>query len=415
MSNAPLLNERSLGNNPEYAPSVDESDLHTEHMVLNMGPSHPATHGTTKFVLKLEGETVADVDIHIGYLHRGFEKMCEGGTWAQVLPYTDRLNYSSPLCNNVGYVIAVEKLLGIDVPDRAKYIRALVCEMSRITDHFTAIGAGALELGGYTPFLYGVQARELFYELVEELTGARLTTAYTRIGGVKHDLTPEFWDHMDAILPEVDRLMIDVDKLLTNNRIFYDRMVDVGVISQEDAISHGFTGVCLRSTGVGYDVRKDYPYLVYDRLDFDVPVGHRGDNYDRYLCRTEEIRQSIRMVQQIRKQLEPGPVVVDDWGIVLPPKDAVYNSIEAMIAHFKLIMEGVKVPPGEVYSFTEAANGELGFYLVSDGSGRPYRVRIRPPCFALMSGLKKMIVGKLLADIVPTYDTINMIGGENDR
>lgn len=192
-------------------------------------------------------------------------------------------------------------------------------------------------------------------------------------------------------------------------------MVDVGTISQDDAISYGFTGICLRSTGVGYDVRKDYPYLIYDRLDFDVPVGHRGDNYDRYLCRVEEIRQSIRMMKQIREQMEPGPIAVDDWGVVLPPKDAVYNSIEAMIAHFKLIMEGVKVPRGEVYSYTEAGNGELGFYLVSDGSGRPYRLRIRPPCFALMSGLKKMIVGKLLADIVPTYDTINMIGGENDR
>jgi NADH-quinone oxidoreductase subunit D len=401
---------------PEYpGPSEDVNDLHSEHMVLNMGPSHPATHGTTKFVLKLDGEEVLDVDIHIGYLHRGFEKMCEAGTWAQVLPYTDRLNYLSPLCNNVGYVLAVEKLLEVEAPERAQYIRVLVCELSRICDHLTAVGAGALELGGYTPFLYAVQARENFYEVIESVTGARLTTAYTRIGGLAHDLPEGFWEQYEWAEGEMNRLMVDIDNLLTKNRIFYDRMVDVGVISQEDAISHGFTGICLRSTGVDYDVRKAHPYLIYDRLDYDVPLGHKGDNYDRYLCRMEEIEQSVSMIRQVQKQISPGPVVLDDWAIVLPPKKDVYNSIEAMIAHFKIIMEGVNVPAGEAYGYTEAGNGELGFYLVSDGSGRPWRVRVRPPCFPIMSGLKKMIVGGMIADIVPTFDTINMIGGEIDR
>jgi NADH-quinone oxidoreductase subunit D len=402
-------------NEKVLAPSHDRADFHQSHMVLNMGPSHPATHGTTKFVLTLDGETVLDADVHVGYLHRGFEKMAEAGTWTQVLPYTDRLNYSSPLCNNVGYVLAVEKLLGIEVPERAQYIRALICELSRITDHLTAIGAGALELGGYTPFLYAIQARENFYGVVEELTGARLTTSYTRIGGLKHDLTPTFEEHYRTQESECLRLMDEVDKLLTRNRIFYDRMVDVGKMTAEEAISHGFTGPCLRSAGVGYDVRKDAPYLIYDRLDFEVPVGHNGDNYDRYLVRLEEMHQSISMIRQIFQQMPKGPINVPDWGVVLPPKVEVYNSIEAMMAHFKLIMEGVQVPAGEVYGYTEAANGELGFYIHSDGSGRPFRIHVRGPCFYLMSGIKKMIVGGMIADIVPTFDTINMIGGEIDR
>ncbi len=398
-----------------WSPSRDDADLHTRHMILNMGPSHPATHGTTKFVLTLKGERIMDVDIHIGYLHRGFEKMSEAGTWAQVIPYTDRLNYASPLCNNVGYVMAVEKLLDVEIPERAQYLRALACELSRITDHLTAIGAGALELGAYTPFLYGIEAREIFYQLVERLTGARLTTAYTRLGGVKLDLPDDFWEHWDFAKRETLRLVREVDILLTRNRIFYDRMADVGVISKEDALQYGFTGVCLRSTGIDYDVRKDFPYLIYDRVDFEVPVGHKGDNYDRYLCRMAEVVQSIRIIDQIREQIPDGPHITDDWGVALPPKDAVYNSIEAMIAHFKLIMEGTRVARGEAYGYTEGGNGELGFYVVSQGTGRPWRVHCRPPCFANLSGLKEMLIGSLLPDLIPTYDTINMIGGEIDR
>jgi NADH-quinone oxidoreductase subunit D len=391
--------------------------LHNRHMTLQMGPSHPATHGTVQLLLTLDGETIIDCDTRIGYLHRGFEKMVEVCTYNQVLPYTDRLNYSSPLCNNVGYVLAVEKALDIEVPDRAKYIRMILCEMSRISDHLTSVGAGALELGGFTPFLYAIQAREELWQVREEVTGARLTTAYTRVGGFANnrDLPENFEEKYTFARNETQRLMVDVDKLLTRNRIFYDRMADVGCISGEDAIDYGFTGPALRSTGVDYDVRVAHPYLHYDRIDFDVPVGTNGDNYDRYLCRLEEIKQSFRIIDQCLEQMEPGPVNVDDWNVVLPPKDEVYNSIEGMIAHFKLIMEGVNVPSGEVYGYTEAANGELGFYIVSDGSGRPWRLKVRPPCFALMQALTPMVKGLLLADIVPTFDTINMIGGEIDR
>lgn len=394
---------------------TDEAEIVNDKMIINMGPSHPATHGTVKFVLTLDGETVDDVDIEIGYLHRGFEKMSEMGTWQQVLPYTDRLNYVSPLINNVGYVGAIEKLWGVEITPRAKYIRMLISELSRMTDHLTSVAAGALELGGFTPFLYGVEARETLFPLVEELTGARLTTSYTRIGGLAKDLPPGYDQHMYAALEKVEGLIVKVDKLLTKNRIFYDRMMNTGVLSQEDAISSGCTGVMLRCTGVDWDLRKHQPYLAYDELDFDVIVGTRGDNYDRYLVRLEEMVQSMKMIRQILRQMPAGPINVSDWRVCLPPKDAVYNTIEGMIAHFKLTMEGHQVPAGETYFAVEGGNGEVGFHIVSQGNGRPYKVKVRPPCFYAMGILKKLIVGHMLADIIPTFDTLNMIGGEVDR
>ncbi len=417
---SPTFSERAVRmprphSDAEPLPPKEDDHLHTEYMQIAMGPSHPATHGTMQMLLTLDGETVIDADVKIGYLHRGFEKMAEVSTYNQVIPYTDRLNYVSPLCNNVGWVMTVEKALGIDVPPRCKWIRMIMCELSRISDHLTAIGAGALELGGFTPFLYCIQGREDTWDVVEEVTGARLTTTYTRVGGLRHDLPDGFAERYRQCKALVLKLLKDADALLTRNRIFYDRMANVGVISQQDAIALGFTGVCLRSTGVDYDVRTYAPYLFYDQVDFDVPVGHKGDNYDRYLCRLEEIKQAFRIIDQCLDKMEPGPVNVDDWNVVLPPKEAVYNTIEGMIAHFKIIMEGTKVPPGEVYGYIEGGNGELGFYLVSDGSGRPWRVKVRPPCFAVMQGLRQMIVGGNLADIVPTFDTLNMIGGEIDR
>lgn len=386
-----------------------------DRMILNMGPSHPATHGTVKFVLTLDGETVEDVDIHIGYLHRGFEKMSEMGTWQQVLPYTDRLNYVSPLINNVGYVGAIEKLWGVQITPRCSYIRMLVSEISRLTDHLTSIAAGALELGGFAPFLFALQAREVLYPIVEELTGARLTTSYTRIGGLAKDLPDDFERHVLKALEQVEDLNDKVDRLLTKNRIFYDRMIGTGVLSQEDAISSGCAGIMLRCTGVDWDLRKHQPYLAYDELDFDVIVGQTGDNYDRYLCRMEEMGQSMKMIRQIFKQMPSGPINVGDWHVVLPPKHAVYNTIEGMIAHFKLTTDGHQVPAGEAYYAVEGANGEVGFYIVSQGNGRPYKVHVRAPCFYAMGILKKLIVGHMLADIVPTFDTLNMIGGEVDR
>ena len=395
-------------------PAVSDP-IHDGRMKLNLGPSHPAMHGTVKMVVELEGETIRDMDIDIGYLHRGFEIMCEQSTWSQVMPYTDRLNYNSSLCNNVGYSLAVEKLLGIDVTDRCKWIRMICCEMARIGDHLTAIAAGALELGGFTPMLFGMQAREEFYKLFELLCGARLTTAYTRIGGLRWDLPEGFFDAWLFARGMLFKNLVDIDKLLTRNRIFVDRMADTGVISAEMAIAYGWTGPCLRSAGVDYDIRKTAPYLHYDKVDFDVPLGHKGDNYDRYLVRFEEVKQSVAIIDQCFEMMVPGPVNIDDWTIVLPPKDAVYNSIEGMIAHFKLIMEGIQVPKGEVYGYTEAANGELGFYMVSNGQGKPYKIHCRPPCFAIMQAMRGMMVDEQLADIVPTFDTINMIGGEIDR
>ena len=390
-------------------------DVGTREMFLQMGPSHPAMHGTVKLDIMADGETVVDVDVEIGYLHRGFEKMAEQGTYNKVFPYTDRLNYASPAVNNVGFALAVEKLLGIEIPERAKYIRVIISEIARIQDHFTAIAAGALELGGFTAMLWGVEARDYYYNLWEDLVGARLTLSYCRVGGLKHDLPAGFAEKFEEYARHTDRLQADVDRILTRNRIFMDRMTQVGVMKADNAVAYGFTGPCLRAAGVPYDVRKNHPYLVYDRLDFDVPVGVEGDNYDRYLIRMEEIRQSLRIIRQCFAQMEPGPVSVGDWQVVSPPKEEVYDTIEGMISQFKLVYEGCPVPAGEVYGYVEAGNGELGFYVVSDGSGRPYRVHVRPPCFALMQGLADMITGSMIADIVPTFDSINMIGGEIDR
>ena len=400
---------------PKTTEAREQRDLHSEYLHINMGPSHPAMHGTVRIQLTLDGETVKDADVDIGYLHRGFEKMAEAGTWTKAIPYTDRLNYVSPLINNVGYCGAVEKLLDFDITERCKYVRVFISEVSRIADHLTSIGAQALEIGAFTPFLWCMQAREEFYFLIEAITGARVTTSYTRIGGLRWDL-PEGWQerYLGAeakLLP----LMDDVEALLTRNRIFIDRMADVGIMKAADAVDFGFTGPCLRAAGVDYDVRKAFPYLVYDRLEFDVPIGHKGDNYDRYLVRLEEIRQSVRILRQVLRDIPGGPVNRGDWRVLLPPKDAVYNTIEGMIAHFELIMKGIQVPAGEAYFAVEGGNGEVGFYVVSDGSGRPYRVHVRAPCFAVMQGLKDMIVGDMVADIVPTFDSINMIGGEIDR
>ncbi len=395
----------------------EDSELPTEPMTINMGPSHPATHGTVRIVLTVDGETVQDADVQVGYLHRCFEKEAEYATWTQVFPYTDRLNYVSPLLNNVGYAMAVEKLIGITdrIPERAQYIRVLVGEMARIADHLTCLAASAMEVGGFTPFLWMIKAREWLWELLEELTGARMTHSYVRVGGVQDDLTPDFDPRLRDILKRSLEALHDAEKLLVKNRIFRDRFDGVGKFSAADAIAYGWTGPCLRSTGVPYDVRKDHPYLVYDRFDFDVPVGSVGDNFDRYAVRLEEIRQSMRILLQALDQIPPGPVQIDDPRISLPPKREVYNTIEGMINHFKIIVDGIKVPPGEIYSYTEGGNGELGFYIVSDGTGKPYRCRVRPPCFILMQSLAKMIKGGGIADIVPTFGMINMIGGECDR
>jgi NADH-quinone oxidoreductase subunit D len=388
-----------------------EQDLPAELMTVNMGPSHPAMHGTVRIVLKIDGERVVDSDVQPGFLHRCFEKESEYATYTQIFPYTDRLNYVSPMLNNVGFALAVEKLLDIETPERCQYIRVIIGEMSRLTDHLTCIGASAMELGAFTAFLYLLKAREWYYELLEELSGARLTHSYVRVGGVTQDLTDDFGERLEDILQRTEKVLVETEDLLTNNRIFRQRMEDVAVVSKQDAIAWGFTGPVGRASGIDYDVRKDYPYLVYDRFEFDVPVGTRGDCYDRYLVRLVEMQQSIRILRQAMQQIQPGPVCVDDQRVTLPD----YNTIESMIAHFKLIMDGVRVPPGETYSFTEGGNGELGFYVIADGTGRPYKCHVRSPCFIILQAMSTMIQGALISDIVPSFGMINMIGGECDR
>jgi NADH-quinone oxidoreductase subunit D len=393
-----------------------EIELPAEPMHLNMGPAHPAMHGTVRIVLELSGETIVKGDVQVGYLHRGFEKMCERGTWAQVFPYVDRLNYVSPMLNNVGYALAVEKMCGIAVPERCEWYRMILGELARISDHLTCTGAMAMELGAFTPFLWFIKGRDMVWDLLEEETGARLTHSFGRIGGMAFPPTPAFKDLCRTAVPRILSIVEEGERMLLKNRIFLDRLEKVGVISGADAIALGWTGPCLRASGVDYDIRKSHPYLKYDEVDFTVPVGTTGDTLDRFLVRLGEMRQSASIIlQSVERMSDDGPVNCDDPRVMLPPKGDVYTTIEATIQHFKLIMEGAKVPKGECYSYTEAGNGELGYYLVSDGTGTPYRVRIRPPCFQITGGLSRLIEGRMLSDIVPTFGSLNMIGGECDH
>jgi NADH-quinone oxidoreductase subunit D len=393
-----------------------ELELPAEPMHLNMGPSHPAMHGTVRVVLELSGENILKADVQVGYLHRGFEKMCERGTWAQVFPYADRLNYVSPMLNNVGYALAVEKLAGLEVPERCQWYRMVLGELARISDHLTCTGAMAMELGAITPFLWWIKAREMVWDILEEETGARLTHSFGRIGGMASPPTPQLKEMLRAAMPTILHLLEEGEKLLLKNRIFIDRLENVGIISGADAKALGWTGPCLRASGVAYDIRKSHPYLKYDEVDFEVPVGARGDTMDRFLVRLAEIRQSAHILMQCADKMpDEGPVNCDDPRFVLPEKHDVYTTIEGTIQHFKLVMEGAKVPAGECYSYTEGGNGELGFYIVSDGSGTPWRVRIRPPCFAVVAGLEQLITHRMLSDIIPCFGSLNMIGGECDH
>ncbi|RPH92948.1 NADH-quinone oxidoreductase subunit D [candidate division KSB1 bacterium] len=402
-----------------------EPEFRQEDMLLNVGPSHPAMHGIIRILTKLQGELVVDSEVEVGYLHRAFEKSCEDCTWTQAQIYTDRLNYVSPCINNVGYCMAVEKLLDLTLPPRGQYIRTMLCEISRLADHLTCVGAAAMELGGFTPFLYMMIGREYCYELIEDYCGARVTTNCARVGGMPFDLREGWLDKVPWMIGKVRKIIKECDILLTYNRIFVDRTKGIGAISAERALAYGFTGPVLRACGVPYDVRKDHPYLVYNELDWSVPVGHNGDVLDRYLVRMEEMEQSCRMLEQLVKKIPNGPVSCDDKRVVLPDKKDTYGNIEGLMNHFKLIMygHGIRVPEGEVYFSVEAGNGELGFYVVSrpdenstDGcNDRPWRVRCRPPCFSFTAALPEMINGYMLPDVIPTFGSINMIGGELDR
>ena len=384
-------------------------------VVVSIGPSHPATHGTIQIFAEMDGERILRTDVHCGYLHRGFEKECESHTWHNCIPYMDRLNYCSPLINDFAYCDTVERLMGIEITRRAVVLRTLLSEYSRLCDHLTCIAATLMELGAMTAFLYLVMIRDYMYEHIAALTGARVTHSYGRIGGLAHDLPPGWLARLEEILVQYDDFMGRVHGLVDRNRIFIDRMRDVGVLTQAQALSYGYTGPMLRSTGLAQDLRKDTPYLAYAELDFEVPVGIKGDNYDRYYVRAREMDESVHMIRQCVGMLPDGPINVDDRRCTFPEKPAVYGEIESLINHFKLVMEGPRVPAGEIYAAHEGANGELGFYIVSTGEGVPYKVHCRAPSFVHMGGAHLMLEGYQLADLVPTFGSINMIGGECDR
>lgn len=391
-----------------------DSDLE-DLMMLNIGPSHPASHGTIRNFVAMEGETITACVTEIGYLHRGFEKSCENHTYSQIIPYTDRLNYCSAMLNNIGYCKTVEEMLDIQITPRAEMIRVIIGELSRITDHIVCNAANMVDLGGLTNFWYIFAPRDKAYDLFSKLTGARLTNTYTRVGGLEFDLYDGFDEDLEDVLKDVEKAIVDSLSLVAHNKIFHDRTQDVGVIKSDYAISNGITGVNLRAAGVAYDLRKDAPYYGYENFDFDVVVGSHGDVYDRIMCRFEEMTQSIRIIRQAMKELPDGDINVKHPAVFLPAKEKVYGNIEGLMNQFKLTFEGIKVPKGEYYSATEAGNGELGFHITSDGTGTPYKVKCRPPCYYALGAYAGIVEGNMLADAVVTMASMNFIAGEFDR
>ncbi len=390
-------------------------DINTEPMYVNIGPTHPATHGTFRIYAKLDGETVEKAGVDIGYLHRGFEKIVEIKQYGQVIPYTDRLNYCSGLVNNVAYCKAVERMMGLEVPERTKMIRLIIMEIQRIMDHMICVGTTIVDIGALTNFWYFYNARDKLNDLLEALTGARLTYSYTRIGGLAWDLPAGWRDSVKAAIKEVPAAIADVRGLVVKNRIFQDRSRGVGVISVEDALSFGWTGPCLRASGSDLDLRKVRPYYGYETFDFDIPVGANGDAYDRLMVRIAEMEESLRIIHQAIDRVPDGPINVEDKRVTLPPKHSVHTSMEALINHFKLVIDGVQPAPGRIYDATETPNGELGFYIISDGSGHPYRIKVRPPCFYTMNTLNFLIEGGMVADIDAILGGLNVVAGELER
>lgn len=389
----------------------------TKELTINMGPQHPATHGVLRLVLDLNGETIVKCTPYVGYLHRGVEKLGENRTYLTALPLTDRLDYIAAMANNQGYCLAVERLFGAEAPERAKYIRTMVAEMSRISSHILWLGTHALDIGAMTVFLYSFREREWILDLFEMLCGARLTTSYVRIGGVKNDVSQEFLDSLYRFTEQFPGRINEYETLIDQNRIWLKRTKGIGVIEADEAVNWGLSGPTLRGSGVSYDVRKHAPYDAYDKVDFDVPIGKRGDVYDRYRCRMEEMRQSNRIIKQCIEKLPRGPVMAPDAPkLTLPPKDNILKSMESMIHHFVLITKGpMAAPEGEIYSSIEAPKGELGFYFVSDGSGRPYRMRVRAPSFVHASVIPRLCEGSLVADVIANIGTVDIVLGECDR
>ena len=384
-------------------------------MPLNVGPSHPATHGCLRFLAAMDGETIVASVEEIGYLHRGFEKMVERGTWQQVIPYTDRLNYCSAIMNNIAFCRAVENMFGVEIPERSKVLRVIVNELSRINDHFVCVAAAFQDLGGTTPFMYAFNPREEIMCIWEKLTGARLTNSFARIGGLSRDSYEGFEQDVLNALNSTEKALKDLHACLDRNRIFLDRTVGIGKISAEKAISYGWTGPCLRASGVASDLRKDEPYYDYETYDWEVVVGTQGDCNDRLQVRLAEIEESVKIVRQALKRLAPGPVDIVDPRIRVPAHKLAYQDMEGLIGRFKSVYEGIRVPQGEYYCGSECANGELGFTIISDGSGHPYRIKVRPPCLTQFAAFHELVEGGLLADSMAVLSGLNIIAGELDR
>ena len=394
------------------APTVN--DFNQELTTLNLGPTHPATHGIFQNILQMDGERIISGVPTIGYIHRAFEKIAERRPFYQITPLTDRMNYCSSPINNMGWHMTVEKLLGVTVPKRAQYMRVILMELARITDHLICNGILGVDTGAFTGFLYLMDEREKVYEIYEEVSGARLTTNMGRVGGMERDFTPVAIQKLRAWLKSFPAVMREFETMFNRNRIFMDRVVDVGGISAERALNYGFTGPNLRAAGVDYDVRVMNPYSSYEDFDFEIPVGTKGDTYDRFMVRNEEIWQSLRIIEQALENLPEGPYHADAPHYYLPPKQAVYQNMEALIYHFKIIMGEVDAPVGEVYHSVEGGNGELGFYLVSDGGRTPYRLHFRRPCFIYYQAYTEMVVGQTLSDAIVTLSSMNVIAGELD-
>lgn len=387
----------------------------SELLTINIGPAHPATHGTLRLQLQLDGETIVNAGAEIGYLHRGYEKQAENCFYQLVVPYAERLNYMGPVNNSNAWCHACEQLLGIEVPARAQALRVITSEMGRIIDHAVCMGTNLVDLGALTNFWYMYNYREKVYDLYEELTGARMMVNYPRIGGVSQDAPDGWFDSLLKVANDMTEAVGEVRSLIERNRIFMDRTQGVGVITKELAVQHSVTGPCLRATGIPYDVRKAQPYWGYEKYNFEIPTAQNGDTYDRFMVRFAEMEQSLSIIKQAVAQIQDGPVMVEDHLVALPGKDKVYNTMEGLINHFKLVMHGIRPPRGELYSATEGGCGELGFYIVSDGSPTAFRVRIRPPCFANYSVFPKIITGAMVADAVAALGSINIIAGELDR
>ena len=396
---------------PKEAVSDEGKDL----VPLNIGPSHPATHGTLRIMALLDGERVHRSTVELGYLHRCFEKMAETHPYNQVIPYTDRLNYCSAPINNVGYCRTVESLLGVEIPLKAQALRVILCELSRIIDHIVCIGANAVDLGALTGFFHLFTYREKVYTLFEQLCGARLTVSLTRIGGMAQEPPPDWTKNVLKFCDEMQKGIDELESLLSHNKIWIQRTQHIGKIDPESAIEWGYTGPCLRACGVKLDLRKAEPYYIYDQLDFDIPVGSSGDVYERYLVRVEEMKQSLHIIRQVADNLPSGDFTIRDKNIVLPEKKEVYGNIEGLMNHFMLMMKGLRPPKGEIYSATEGANGELGFYLVSDEGPKPYRLKVRPPCFAIYQSFSEQIQNAYVADVISILGSMNVIAGELDR